>query len=359
MNGNGTVKSFSALYDLFLQRANTLRLSENTLTLYGQTCAKFCTWADNEGIVPQDLTSLNTLAYIGGLKRLDGEPYKVNTLRAHARDIKTMLTFAHEYGIIAEPIKVETPKLGQVQIDYLSDDDQARLIEYVEAKGLARECAIVYLLLDTALRSNEFTNLEWSQVSWDADSQTGTIKDVLGKGKKYRDVHFGARSWHYLQETQREAETVVEMLGLMKEAQSLARSLDKRIPAYLAFKDTDLEPGEIVQTGPIFWRWAPTPKALGNRGLAFILAKMGEDLGLHLHPHKFRHTAIRNWVRSGMPLPAVMKLSGHSSLRMIQHYSELESDDVQALYAKTMSGIGQAADDEKDQAEPEEELEPA
>lgn len=318
-NGNGAVNTFADLYEAFLKRASTLRLGENTLKLYGQTVKKFCDWADAEGITPQDLTSLDALAYIGGLKRLDGEPYKINTMRAHARDLKTMLTFAFEYGIIPEPVKVETPKLPQTKIEYLSDQDQARVIEYAEGLGEPREAAIISLLLDTGLRSNEFTNLIWEQVTWDDDTRTGTISNVHGKGNKYRTVHFGARSWHYLQGIKREWPGVA-LEGIHSPSE--------------AFKL-----GLLTPDAPVFCRERPVSfRRLGNRGLALILSKMGGALNLHLHPHKFRHTAIRNWVRAGMPLPAVMKLSGHSSLKMIQHYSELESHDVQDLYASVMNG---------------------
>jgi integrase/recombinase XerD len=318
--GNGKVETFADLYSAFLQRASTLRLRENTLTLYSQTVKKFCDWADAESITPQDLTSLNVLAYIGGLKRLDGKPYAINTMRAHTRDLKTMLTFAFEYGIIPRPIKVETPSLPPVKIEYLSDKEQARVIEHAESLGRPREAAIVHLLLDSGLRSNEFTSLVWKQVFWSEDDKTGTIAGVEGKGGKVRTVHFGARSWFYLQAIRREWPGIA-LEGIHSPSE--------------AFKM-----GLLTPRAPVFCRERPVSfRPLGNRGLALILSTMGEELNLHLHPHKFRHTAIRNWVRAGMPLQAIMQLSGHSSLRMIEHYSRLERDDVQDLYSKSMIGL--------------------
>jgi integrase/recombinase XerD len=319
--GNGKLETFADLYAAFLQRASTRRLEENTLKLYSQTVKKFCDWADAESITPKSLTSLNVLAYIGGLKRLDGRPYAVNTIRAHARDLKTMLTFAFEYGIIPRPIKVETPSLPPVKIEYLSDEEQARVIEHAESLGKPREAAVVHLLLDTGLRSNEFTSLIWKQVSWSENDNTGTIKDVEGKGGKVRTVHFGARSWHYLQAIKR------EWPGVM-------------IPGNHSPSEA-FKAGLLTPSAPVFCRDRPVSfRRLGNRGLALILATMGSELNLHLHPHKFRHSAIRNWVRAGMPLQAIMQLSGHSSLRMIEHYSRLENDDVQTLYAAVVNGTG-------------------
>lgn len=330
---NGDVETFEQLYELFLHRASTLRLSDNTIKLYGQTCGKFVAWADAKGLTPQALTSLDMLGYVAGLKRQDGKPYAVNTIRAHARDLTTMFTFAHDYGILAEPITVECPSKPTTKIEYLSAEDQARIIEYVDDLGKPREAAIAHLLLDTGLRSNELTHLTWSQVSWNEETQTGTIHDVLGKGQnggKYRDVHFHARSWYWLQKLLSQVTLAVKVLD------GLARAGKFENPGELS----EAEWAKRVLAEPIFWRELPTAKRLKNSGLAFILKAIGKALGLHLHPHKFRHTAIRNWVRAGMPLPAVMKLSGHSSLKMIQHYSELEGQDVENLYASLPDANG-------------------
>ena len=328
---NGKVETFSDLYDLFLDRAtNTLRLKENTIILYGQTVKKFSAWADAEGITPQELRSRDALTYINGLRREDGKPYAINSLRAHTRDLKTMLTFAHDYEYIPRKIKVETPKLPKVKIEYLSDEDQARVLDLAESIGVTkpREGAIVYLLMDTGLRAAEFVSLNWDQITWDEESHTGTIKDVLGKGDKYRDVYFGPRSWHYLTELKR------ELSGASEDDFYSGTAHKNRNGWHL-----DL----YSEEGPVFWRWAPIPQRLGTRGLAFILNKMGRALDLHLHPHKFRHTAIRNMVRRNMPLQAIMQVSGHSSLKMIEHYSRLESDDVQNLYASAMNGHGESS----------------
>ena len=100
--------------------------------------------------------------------------------------------------------------------------------------------------------------------------------------------------------------------------------------------------GLLAPRAPVFCRERPVSfRKLGNRGLALILKEMGDKLNLHLHPHKFRHTAIRNWVRAGMPLQAIMQLSDHTSLRMIEHYSRLENDDIRMIYAAAVNANGQ------------------
>lgn len=313
--------TFADIYDLFVDRAeNTLRLSPNTLALYSQTVKNFAAWADAKGISPEAISSRDTLTYISGLRRKDGEPYAVNSLRAHARDLKTMLRFAYDYEYIPRKIKVETPPQPKVKIEYLNDDEQASLLKHVDAldESQCRIAAIVHVLLETGLRLAEFTSLDWGQITWDAERQTGTIKDVLGKGRKYRDVYFGPRSWKYLSLTKNQFNGDGEVAGMGPRE---------------AWRANFYHP-----TQPVFWRLNPRPGRLGNRGVAMILNKIGKEIGLHLHPHKFRHTAIRNMVRRKMPLQAVMQISGHSSLKMIEHYSRLDNEDVQDLYASTMNG---------------------
>lgn len=333
---NGGAKSFAQVFNLFVQRAKSQRLSENTLKTYNVTARKFCYWADAEGIEPCDLTSIDVLGYTGDLKREDGEPYKANTLRAHQRDIKTMLTFALEYDLIPNPVKVEMLKAPKVTTKYLSDDNQARIRDYAEGLRKPRHALIVSLLLDTGLRASELLSIDWPQVSWDEGSQIGTIADVPGKGGTVRTVHFGARSAKLFQEVDREMR---EKIGAEGEPVS-------HFPG--GREGWSLEIRELL--GPVFYRWHPNPKRLSTRALGYLLKDMSEALALvdgkgkkiNLHPHLFRHSAIRNWVKSGMALQAVMQLSGHSSLKMIQHYSTLDSEDVANQYNAAMNGNGES-----------------
>jgi integrase len=46
----------------------------------------------------------------------------------------------------------------------------------------------------------------------------------------------------------------------------------------------------------------------------------------HWFLHKFRATAITMWLRSGLDLRTVMKLSGHSNLESVERYLSPASD---------------------------------
>jgi len=46
------------------------------------------------------------------------------------------------------------------------------------------------------------------------------------------------------------------------------------------------------------------------------------------NPHRFRHTFAVDMVRSGMSLPALMRLMGHSQIEMTLRYINLSAEDI-------------------------------
>ena len=46
------------------------------------------------------------------------------------------------------------------------------------------------------------------------------------------------------------------------------------------------------------------------------------------NPHRFRHTFAVDMVRSGMSLPALMRLMGHSQIEMTLRYVNLSAEDI-------------------------------
>ncbi len=71
-----------------------------------------------------------------------------------------------------------------------------------------------------------------------------------------------------------------------------------------------------------------------------MLTTAGDELGIPLHPHEFRHTAGRLMTIAGMPLVAMMQILGHSSLEMVTRYSLLWGEDVEDLFIDKMNGNG-------------------
>lgn len=57
---------------------------------------------------------------------------------------------------------------------------------------------------------------------------------------------------------------------------------------------------------------------------------------LSANPHRFRHTFARDMVRAGMPLPALQRLMGHTSIEMTMLYVGLSAEDVQRDYQRAI-----------------------
>ncbi len=81
---------------------------------------------------------------------------------------------------------------------------------------------------------------------------------------------------------------------------------------------------------------------LGASGLAYMLKTAGEELGIPLTPHVFRHTCGRLMTVANVPPMAIKSILGHSSLAMVEHYSRLWGADVENLYYERMNENGSA-----------------
>lgn len=61
----------------------------------------------------------------------------------------------------------------------------------------------------------------------------------------------------------------------------------------------------------------------------------------NVHPHRLRHTYATELLRNGLPLPAVMKLLGHTTLQMTLRYVEVTNEDLGRHYLKAVERVRQ------------------
>jgi site-specific recombinase XerD len=59
----------------------------------------------------------------------------------------------------------------------------------------------------------------------------------------------------------------------------------------------------------------------------------------HVTPHRLRHTFATEMLRAGMSLPSLMKILGHSSIRMTMRYITITQIDLQQQYAEARRQI--------------------
>lgn len=75
-------------------------------------------------------------------------------------------------------------------------------------------------------------------------------------------------------------------------------------------------------------------KRLSRRTIQTIVSKWGhkQGLGVHLHPHKLRHSFATHMLEGSGDLRAVQELLGHSSLSTTQIYTHLDFQHLAKVY---------------------------
>jgi integrase/recombinase XerC len=190
-------------------------------------------------------------------------------------------------------LEVRAPKAARRLPQTLDADQMARLLEIPAAGGLtARDRALMELLYSSGLRLAELVGLDLA----DIDLKDRTVR-LLGKGRKSRIVPVGRLA-------------VVALRGWLKERAALA-------PA--------------VETALFVGRGG---RRLGARAIQLRVdywAKR-QGLGLHVHPHLFRHSFASHLLESGGELRGVQELLGHADISTTQIYTHLDFQHLARIY---------------------------
>ncbi|HLZ20956.1 MAG TPA: tyrosine-type recombinase/integrase [Ktedonobacterales bacterium] len=168
---------------------------------YRSRLGAFTTWAKGQGTTAvEDITAPLVRRYIEEPRTATsktGKPLDSHTLHGHARAIRAFLNWAVRDELLDEKVtkRLTMPKREQkvlaiftpAQLDLLMGAcDQGETPEYV-----ARDRAILAVLLDTGIRASELTGLTLDRAVFTADEAYLLVK---GKGRKDREVGLGKKS---------------------------------------------------------------------------------------------------------------------------------------------------------------------
>jgi integrase/recombinase XerC len=282
--------------------ANERRASLHTVDAYGRDLASFT------GFLAEHLGGRPDLAALAALAAADIRAWLARRAReGQARSstaralsvLRSFLRYCERNGIakVAALGAVRTPKLPHAVPKPLSVEEAAEVVDSAallsDTPWLARrDIAILTLLYGCGLRIGEALGLKRHE------APRGDTLRVTGKGNKER---------------------IVPVLPAVREA----------IAAYLAACPYDPGPG-----GPLFLgaRGGALDPAVVQRQMRRLRAMLG--LPETATPHALRHSFATHLLAAGGDLRSIQELLGHASLSTTQRYTEVETEQLLAVYAR-------------------------
>ncbi|EZH66277.1 integrase [Bacillaceae bacterium JMAK1] len=218
---------------------------------------------------------------------LVGRGYAPSTINKKVNSLKVYHDFLYSRGSLTQRFielkrdRVQVASGSDHVVTALSEEQIERLLFFIEdgSKVSVRNKLIIYLLLYTGVRVTELVTIKLI----DLDRMTG-ILTVRGKGGKLRELSLRT-----------------DVLELVHEYQRSERQESK-------FSDSS------------YLFVSQRASKMHRDAVRELLARLSFWVGIHLHPHLFRHTFCTQLLRKGVELTTVSKLAGHSSVNMTAKY---------------------------------------
>lgn len=197
------------------------------------------------------------------------------------------------HGVRNPALDVRAPKTKKRLPATLDTDQMGRLLAFrVDDSLSARDKAIMELFYSSGLRLAELVGLRVGSV----DLKDRTVR-VLGKGSKTRIVPVGRHAIDALKQWLR------ERAGLVK---------------------TDVDALFVGRSG----------RPLSARAIQLRVDAWGvrQGIGIHVHPHMFRHSFATHLLESSRDLRGVQELLGHADIGTTQIYTHLDFQHLATVY---------------------------
>lgn len=224
--------------------------------------------------------------------KANGEPLAASSASSMAGSLRSFCAWlaAEEYAERDPFARVKAPRAPRLVKPTLSPEEVRRVLEgcRAAARNPLRDEAVVLFMLDSGARANEVCTLAADGIDWER-----RIAKLFGKGAKERYAPFSPQT-------------------------------AKAMQRYAA--------RERRGGGDRFFA-GEEGRPLTPSGLLQLCRRLGDRAGVHVHPHKLRHTFAITYLRNGASAFAVQKMLGHSSLDVTLRYTAMLTDDLAAEHA--------------------------
>lgn len=257
-----------------------------TIESYLSDVNSFAAYMETVNITsPQHLTRQHILTYRQQLLNLNRRPATVNkainSLHSYtAWLIRTGILPAQQPLIRPAKDRIKIAGGSETNVEVLNETDINILLNHLNNPEInGRDRLIVYFLLYTGCRVGELCGTRIS----DLDLLTNQLK-IIGKGSKYREIPL-------------RPDLVVLIQDYLKQERAESKYVSS--PYLFVSQRAEMLNRDTVNT---------------------ILEKLGAATGLHLYPHKFRHTFCTRLIAAGIPITTVSKLAGHAGVDTTARY---------------------------------------
>jgi site-specific recombinase XerD len=254
--------------------------SPSTIVTYGKAVDQLAAFLEREGY-PTDVRDVRRLHVEAFLVAMQMNGARPATVSQRFRSLQQYWKWLVEEDEIGESpmARMRPPQVPIEPPPVLSEDDLKALLKTCAGTDFddRRDTAVIRLFLDTGVRRGELAGLRVADVDPDADSIL-----VIGKGRRPRVCPYGKKT---------------------------AAAIDRYLRVRARRQDADSE-----------WLWLGKRGRLTENGVEQMVKRRGDQAGLRVHPHLFRHTYAHMQLADGMQEGDLMQLAGWRSRQMLGRY---------------------------------------
>ncbi len=272
------------------------RLSPHTDSNYKRDLERFIAYCTQQGVSEWSSVDSQHIRMFAAAEFRRGS--SARTIQRRLSALRSFFKYLIREAVLKgnPALDVQAPKAKKRLPQTIDADQMARLLTFRSDATLdVRDKAIMELFYSSGLRLSELVGLDVG----DLDLADRTVR-VTGKGQKTRVVPVGSHA-------------------------------AKAVSAWIKERTTIAAVGELAlfvgQNGA----------RLGPRTIQRRISQWAirQGVGVHMHPHMFRHSFATHLLESSQDLRGVQELLGHANISTTQVYTHLDFQHLAKIYDRS------------------------